>query len=183
MSIANNSDLARLMGVSETAIRKAEKAGRIQRETDGSWNLDKVRAQWEQNTDSAKQRHRRGRMKPVPNAAIAGVQDTLRENGQQPGTGGTTYMQARTADMVMRVQMRKLDLEERKKSLGSKEEYDGKIFKWKRQQRDMMLNWPSRIVPEMAAKLGVDAHVLQNVLDREIRELLSDLAEIPFSLD
>lgn len=179
----SNRELAKVLGVSEGAIRKAEKAGRIQREPDGSWNPSRVRSQWGINTDPAKQRSSsRIGMEPVPEAAINPVRETLQETSQQPGSGGT-YMQARTADMVVRAQMRKLDLEERKKSLGSKEEYNGKIFKWKRQERDMMLNWPSRIVPEMAAELAVDPHLLQKIMEREIRTLLSEIAEIPFSLD
>jgi biotin operon repressor len=38
MSTSNRA-LARTLGVSETAIRKAEKAGRIRRSGDGSWDL------------------------------------------------------------------------------------------------------------------------------------------------
>jgi DNA-binding FadR family transcriptional regulator len=36
MGMTSNRELARQIGVSETAVRRAEKAGRIARETDGS---------------------------------------------------------------------------------------------------------------------------------------------------
>jgi hypothetical protein len=42
--------------VSETAVRRAEKAGRIGREIDGSWDLAKVQAAWSSNTDRSQQR-------------------------------------------------------------------------------------------------------------------------------
>ena len=53
---ASNRGLARQLGVSETAVRRAEKAGRIRREPDGSWDLARVRAAWAGNTDPAQQR-------------------------------------------------------------------------------------------------------------------------------
>ena len=54
--MTSNRELARQLGVSETAVRRAEKAGRIGREPDGSWDLAKVKAAWAGNTDPAQQR-------------------------------------------------------------------------------------------------------------------------------
>ena len=54
--MTSNRELARQLRVSETAVRRAEKAGRIKREADGSWDLAKVRAAWSDNTDPAQQR-------------------------------------------------------------------------------------------------------------------------------
>jgi hypothetical protein len=72
--MASNRELARQIGVSETAVRRAEKAGRIRREADSSWDAAKVKAAWSDNTDRAHQRPARsgGRtgkhrtLKPVP---------------------------------------------------------------------------------------------------------------------
>ena len=36
-------EVARRLGVSHTAIQKAERVGRITREPDGSWDIDRVR--------------------------------------------------------------------------------------------------------------------------------------------
>ena len=80
----SNRELARQIGVSETAVRRAEKAGRIGREPDGSWDLTKVRAAWSSNTDPSQQRRSPGgdqprakpirtAMKPVPEAAVGAV--------------------------------------------------------------------------------------------------------------
>ena len=78
MRMASNRELARQLGVSETAVRRAEKAGRIKREPDGSWDLARVNAAWADNTDQAQQRSARGgrpvvkrqTLKPVPQAAL-----------------------------------------------------------------------------------------------------------------
>jgi hypothetical protein len=56
MGATSNRELARQLGVSETAVRRAEKAGRIRREADGAWDLARVRAAWAGNTDPAQQR-------------------------------------------------------------------------------------------------------------------------------
>jgi hypothetical protein len=44
MRVTSNRELARHLEVSETAVRRAEKAGRIRRAADGSWDLAKVKA-------------------------------------------------------------------------------------------------------------------------------------------
>jgi hypothetical protein len=108
----SNREIARQLGVSETAVRRAAKAGRIGREADGSWDLAKVRAAWSSNTDPSQQRpagsggprrqHRT--MKPVPEAAVGAVRDTLRESGEPVSAGGMTFMQARTANEVLKAQ-------------------------------------------------------------------------------
>ena len=112
----SNRELARQLGVSETAVRRAEKAGRIKREGGGAWDFAKVRAARSDNTDQAQQRPARsGRatgnrrtLKPVPEAAVGAVRDTLREHGEPVSAGGMTFMQARTANEVLKAQERRL---------------------------------------------------------------------------
>jgi hypothetical protein len=91
MARTSNRELARQLGVSETAVRRAEKAGRIGREADGSWDPARVKAAWASNTDQAQQRRepaagrpaarpaaKRRALKPVPEAALGAVRGTLR---------------------------------------------------------------------------------------------------------
>jgi len=49
-------ELAGQPGVSETAVRRAEKAGRIKREADSACDPARVKAAWTSNTDQAQQR-------------------------------------------------------------------------------------------------------------------------------
>src|ERR687897_1143279 len=118
MSVTSNRELARQLGVSETAVRRAEKAGRIRREADGAWDLVKVRAAWASNTDPAQQRGEPGAgngsrraarraVKPVPEAALGAVRDTLREHGEPIAAGAMTFMQARIANEVLKAQERR----------------------------------------------------------------------------
>jgi hypothetical protein len=78
MRTSSNRELARQIGVSETAVRRAEKSGRIRREPDGAWDLARVKAAWARNTDRAQQRRQHGAIKPVPEAAVGAVRETLR---------------------------------------------------------------------------------------------------------
>jgi hypothetical protein len=125
MRMTSNRELARQLGVSETAVRRAETAGRIKREAAGSWDVAKVKAAWAINTDQAQQRparsgrptgHRRA-LKPVPEAAVGAVRDTLREHGEPVSAGGVTFMQARTANEVLKAQERRLRLQQMKGEL------------------------------------------------------------------
>ena len=62
----SNRALARTQGVSETAVRKAEKSGRIRRAGYGSWNVEKVKAAWRGNTDPVQRRDVPKGLRPVP---------------------------------------------------------------------------------------------------------------------
>jgi hypothetical protein len=69
MARNSNRELARQLGVSETAVRRAEKAGRIKREPNGSWDLAKVKGAWSDNTDQAQQRPASGTKQRSPKPA------------------------------------------------------------------------------------------------------------------
>jgi hypothetical protein len=120
MRVTSNRELARQLGVSETAVRRAEKAGRIHREADGSWGLASVKALWARNTDRAQQRRQHGAMKPVPEAAVGAVRETLCEHGEPVSAGpgqAMTFMQARTANEVLKAQERRVRLQRMKGEL------------------------------------------------------------------
>jgi hypothetical protein len=190
MRMTSNRELARQLGVSETAVRRAEKAGRIKREADGSWELAKVRAAWTSNTDQAQQRPARsGRatgnrrtLKPVPEAAVGAVRDTLREHGEPVSAGGMTFMQARTANEVLKAQERRLRLQQMKGELVDRAKAVAQVFKLARDERDAWVNWPARVAAIMAAEIEVDAHKLHTVLERHVGDHLAELAEVRPSL-
>jgi hypothetical protein len=175
MRIGSNRELARQLGVSETAIRKAEKADRIGKEPDGGWDLAKVRAAWGGNTDPAQQR---SRMKPVPEAAVGAVRDTLKEQGEAVAAGAMTYMQARTANEVLKAQERRLKLQQIKGELVDRAKAVAHVFRLARDERDAWINWPARAAATIAAELQVDSHQLHTVLERQVRAHLAELAEI-----
>ena len=185
----SNRELARQLEVSETAVRRAERAGRIVREPDGVWDLPKVKAAWAGNTDPAQQRpgpeqrsdrpaRARRAMKPVPEAAVGAVRETLREHGEPVSAGGMTFMQARTANEVLKAQERRVRLQRMKGELVDRAKAVAQVFRLAREERDAWVNWPARVAAMIAAELEVDPHQLHTVLDRHVRDHLAELAEI-----
>ena len=173
----SNRALARALGVSETAVRKAEKAGRIRRAGDGSWDIDRVKATWQANTDASQQRAPSPGLRPVPDAAVGAVRETLREQGESVPAGGMTFLQARTANEVLKAQARRLRLQQLKGELVDRARAVSLVFRLARDERDAWSGWPARIAAVLAAELGCDTHHLQTVLDRHVREHLDQLAE------
>ena len=160
----SNRELARQLGVSETAVRRAERVGRIGREPDGSWDLAKVRSAWAGNTDPAQQRAGRSAgngsrratrraVKPVPEAALGAVRDTLREHGEPIAAGAMTFMQARTANEVLKAQERRLRLQQMKGELVDRAKAVAQVFRLAREERDAWVNWPARVAAMIAAEL------------------------------
>ena len=185
MRVTSNRELARQLGVSETAVRRAEKAGRIHREADGSWGLASVKALWARNTDRAQQRRQHGAMKPVPEAAVGAVRETLCEHGEPVSAGpgqAMTFMQARTANEVLKAQERRVRLQRMKGELVDRAKAVAQVFRLARDERDAWVNWPARVAAMMAADLEVDAHKLHTVLERHVRDHLAELAELRPSL-
>ena len=111
MRATSNRKLAEALGVSETAVRKALAAGRISRDPKGGFDIAKVKRQWASNTDAAQQRPQtKATLRPVPAAALESVRETLEESGDpggaQPLPGGPSFLQARTANELLKAQER-----------------------------------------------------------------------------
>jgi hypothetical protein len=170
---------ARHRGVSDAAVRKAIKTGRIAQEPDGTLDPAQADAQWDRNTDGAQQRPKPS---AVPQDAPQPVRDTAGEAPLAPGvgvgTGGTTFLQARTANEVLKAQTGKVRLARLKGDLVDRSQAIAHVFTLARAERDAWLNWPARISAPMAAKLGVDPHALHIALDTAVREHLLELGEL-----
>ena len=138
-------------GVSRGAVQKARTSGRLVLHEDGSIDAAGSDARWSSSTDPAMARRS---IKPVPATAIAGVRDTLAEAGQ-PTAGATTFMQARTANEVLKAQERKLKLAQLKGELIDRNRAVGLVFRLAREERDAWVTWPARAAALMASELGV----------------------------
>jgi hypothetical protein len=93
-------------------------------------------------------------------------------------SGGTSLLQARTVNEVLKAQLNKVELAQRKGELVDRAQAVAHVFKLARSERDAWLNWPARISAQMAARLNVDAHALHVALDAAVREHLQELGEI-----
>lgn len=191
---------ASMRGVSDMAVRKAIASGRISVEADGTIDPAKADAEWERQTDPAKQRGvhaqalgtrtaagtaRAAATKPVPKAAIDAVNATLGDGGADVGSGSggeVSFLRARMANEVLKAQTARVRLEKMKGELIDRARATNSVFDLARRERDAWLNWPPRVAANMAAELGVEAHALEQVLDRYLRAHLADMAEVKIDL-
>ena len=99
------------IGLSRGAVQKAKATGRLVLHSDGSIGAEASDALRAQATDPSKTRKApKPKLKPVPEAAVSVVGETLREQGMSapPVGSGTTFLQANTANEVLKAQERRL---------------------------------------------------------------------------
>jgi hypothetical protein len=168
-------------GVSRGAVQKARASGRLVLHADGSIDAKASDARRAQATDPSMQRGRQQpALRPVPEAAVGAVTETLRDQGlpAPQEAGGMTYLQARTANEVLKAQERKMRLQTLKGELVDRARATALVFRLARQERDAWAGWPARVAALMAADLGVGAHVMQTLLETHVRQHLGELAEV-----
>ena len=180
------------VGLSRGAVQKAKAAQRLVLHADGSIDAAASDRRRAETTDPAKVRGDRGasgaakaprtkapgpKLKPVPEAAVAAVRDTLqgegrtRESGagradgagESPGPaseapapvsgGGTTFLQARTAHEVLKAQERRIRLAKLKGELVDRARAETLMFRLAREERDAWVTWPARVAALMAAEM------------------------------
>jgi hypothetical protein len=173
---------ARHRGVSHVAVMRAIKAGRVPVEADGTIEPVKADAAWQRSTDpgrtkSATKRAASEHLKPVADAALGSVRETLKEQGLPAGSN-VTFVQARTAHEIAKAHLARLRLQRMKGELVDRARATAMIFRLAREERDSWLNWPARVAALMAADLGVDAHAMQKLVETHVRGHLTELAEI-----
>lgn len=168
------------VGLSRGAIQKARAAGRLVLFADGTIDAAASDAKRASATDPAKQREKpadpKAHVKPVPEAALGSVRETLKEQGLPASK--ISFAEARTAHEISKAHLTRLRLQERKGALIDRVRTMGVVFKLARQERDAWINWPARVAALMAAELGVEAHVMQKALEKHVRAHLEELAEV-----
>ena len=187
------------VGLSRGAIQKAKESGRLVQHADGSIDAVASDARRAAMTDPAKQRGAKAaaapatpKLKPVPDTALSAVGETLRDEGLPAPVsgGGTTFLQARTANEVLKAQERKLKLAQLKGELIDRNRAVGLVFRLAREERDAWVTWPARAAALMASELGVmiadhgalEPAMMQKVLEAHVRAQLESLAEVRIDL-
>src|SRR5690606_2511522 len=174
------------VGLSRGAIQKAKTAERLVLFADGSIDAKASDVRRAETTDPSKTRKPpEPKLKPVPEAALAAVGDTLREQGLAVPAigGGTTFLQAKTANEVLKAQERRLKLQQLKGELIDRNRATLLVFRLAREERDAWVNWPARAAALMAADLSasgstVEPAAMQKVLEKHVRAHLDELAEV-----
>src|SRR6056297_2623239 len=145
------------VGLSRGAIQKAKATGRLVLHADGSIDAVASDALRAEATDPSKTRKApQPKLKPVPQAAVSAVGETLREQGMAtpPVGSGTTFLQAKTANEVLKAQERRLRLQKLKGELIDRARALSLVFRLARQERDVWVNWPARAAALIAADLS-----------------------------
>jgi len=126
-------------GLSRGAIQKAKTAGRLILYPDGSIDATASNRRRAETTDLSKIRTpSQPKLKPVSEEAVTAVGDTLREQGlAAPAAGsGTTYLQAKTANEVLKAQERRLKLQILRGELIDRARTEMLVFRLAREERD-----------------------------------------------
>jgi hypothetical protein len=172
---------AKVRGVSHVAVLKAVKAGRIALEADGTIDASKADASWQRSTDPGRAKARSKapteKLRPVGEAALGSVRETLKEQGLPTG-GNVTFVQARTAHEIAKAHLARLRLQRMKGELVDRARATALVFRLAREERDAWLNWPARVAALIAAELGVEAHAVQKLIEFHVRGHLNELAEV-----
>ena len=180
------------VGLSRGAIQKAKEAGRLVLHADGSIDSEASDQRRAAMTDPSKSRAAPAaappKQKPVPAAAVTAVGETLREEGLAAPVagGGTTYLQAKTANEVLKAQERRIRLQKLKGELVDRARAETLMFRLAREERDGWVTWPARVAALMASELvavlgegiTVEPALMQKVLEAHVRAQLDSLAEI-----
>ncbi|HEV7266160.1 MAG TPA: elements of external origin [Falsiroseomonas sp.] len=177
--VASQREVARRLGVSHTALQKAQRAGRIAPEADGARDVEKVRARLAESSDPLRKTAAfitPALPRPVSAPIAAPVPDPL------PRAAQNTFHDARTANEVLKAQERRLRLDERKGKLVDKARALLLVHRLAKEERDAILAWPARVAAEMAAELGVDAHRLQTMMDARLRQHLAARHDVRVSV-
>jgi len=183
---------ARQRGVSHVAVKKAIDTGRISQLPDGTIDPVVADAQWAANTTPTRRSvTAEARETPqvsvsareIPQASAKVVRDAPEPPTPALSSGGTSLLQARTVNEVVKAQTNKVRLARLKGELVDRSQAVAHVFKLARAERDAWLNWPARISSQMAAGLGVDAHVLHVALDAAVRQQLQDLGDLQPKVD
>ena len=145
-------ELARRIGISHTAIQKAERTGRIAREPDGTWDVAKAR------------RH-------LVETALPG------RSPLAPPADASPFARLKVALLALNVESQRLALDREKGRLMDVAAVDARVDEIAGAMRDALLNWPARVSGLIAAELGADPHLVQTVLQQHITDLLTEAAD------
>jgi hypothetical protein len=121
----------------------------------------------------------------VPVAAVEAERETLREAGREteaPTAAGMTFVQAQTANEVIKAQERRVRLAKLKRELVDKARATATVLALARRERDAWVQWPARVSAPIAAKLQADPHKVEQILEGHVRRHLEELFGVAVEL-
>ena len=163
-------EAARRLGVSDTAVRKAIKAGRVtvaaENDRNGRPLLEwpACMTQWGQNTDASKRTHSGSQGSPRRVGDEAGAMPVMPKGGtpvvvDREGNvvihDGMTLTEAKTAQAIYTARQARLDYEQSVGRMIEADQVKARAFKMARSARDALLTMPDRLAPILASSTDV----------------------------
>ncbi|MBT5166081.1 MAG: hypothetical protein HOM46_02365 [Nitrosomonadales bacterium] len=154
---------ARHRGITDGAVRKAIKAGRITKNKNDKIDSELADKQWLKNTD------------PSQIKEIKKEEEVRQETGNyNPASLGPSYQQSRAIKEAYNAKLTRLQFEKESKKLISVDEVKISAFNAARMTRDRILNIPDRVIPQLVGK--TDIHEMKELLKLELVKALEELS-------
>lgn len=156
-------------GISDTAVRKAIKSGRITLTQNGKINPTLADRQWKANTDPAQ-------VYAIKEDSSARTTSSESASSVSSSGIGVSYQQSRAIREAYEARLKKLEFDERTGKLISTETVQREAFNAARKTRDMILNVPDKVIPLLIGK--TDIHEMKEILRKELLRTLENLANL-----
>lgn len=156
--------------MSHVAVLKAIKAGRIEKEPDGTIDPAKADAAWERNTNQAQKRKALRLSDPPRHDGDADA-----PAGPPIVNSGPSFAQSRAIKEAYNARLAKLAYEEKSGALVKTDSVKVAWFNTLRVVRDRALNLPDRLAPLLATESN--PKIVRDLLEEELRIILNDAAD------
>ena len=156
---------AKHRGISEAAVRKAIKAGRINKDRNGKINPQKADNEWNKNTDPAQIKKVSPEEKP-----------DYSQNSAPYSLSGPSYQQSRAIKEAYSAKLLRLQFEKESKKLISIDDVKVSAFNAARMTRDRILNIPDRVIPQLVGKTNI--FEMKEILKAELIKALEELSKV-----
>ena len=157
---------ARHRGVTEAAVRKAVKQGRVSKGKNGKINPEKADKEWDKNTDPAQ----------IKKTSATENENYSPSNSQLNSLGGPSYQQSRAIKEAYGAKLLRLQFEKESKKLISVDDVKVTAFNAARMTRDRILNIPDRVIPQLVGKTNI--FEMKEILKAELIKALEELSKV-----
>ena len=155
---------ARHRGITDGAVRKAIKAGRITKNKSDKIDPELADKQWSKNTD------------PAHVKEIKKEEEVRQESSSyNPSPLGPSYQQSRAIKEAYNAKLTRLQFERESKKSISVDEVKISAFNAARMTRDRILNIPDRVIPQLVGK--TDIFEMKEILKVELTKALEELSK------
>jgi len=156
---------ARHRGVTEAAVRKAIRQGRVSKGKNGKINPKTADKEWGQNTDPAQIK-----------AVFTEEKPDYSQNSIPNTANGPSYQQSRAIKEAYGAKLLRLQFEKESKKLISIDDVKVSAFNAARMTRDRILNIPDRVIPQLVGKTNI--FEMKEILKAELIKALEELSKM-----